>query len=164
MHKRSSSSKILSREDLLDAIEEDRRKGLSHAFTNGCFDLLHVGHVRYLEEARRCADRLIVAINTDEQVARLKGEGRPILPQAERAQILASLACVDYVTIFSHATPHALLQLLKPGILVKGGDYGISGIVGRELVWEYGGEVKALKVSEGISTTEIVERCHRAFA
>lgn len=159
MRLRFAAAKVLERQELAERVLEDRQNGLRLAFTNGCFDLLHAGHVRYLHEARREGDRLIVAINSDASVTRLKGAGRPLLPAAERAIILSALSCVDYVTIFSEPTPHALLQLLQPDILVKGGDYGVEGIVGREVVWDYGGEVKPMNVTPGLSTTQIINRC-----
>lgn len=159
MRLRFAAAKVLERQELAERVLEDRQNGLRLAFTNGCFDLLHAGHVRYLHEARHEGDRLIVAINSDAAVTRLKGAGRPLLPAAERAIILSALSCVDYVTIFSEPTPHALLQLLQPDILVKGGDYGVEGIVGREVVWDYGGEVKPMNVTPGLSTTQIINRC-----
>jgi D-beta-D-heptose 7-phosphate kinase/D-beta-D-heptose 1-phosphate adenosyltransferase len=127
-------------------------------FTNGCFDLLHVGHVRYLEAARRKGDVLVVGVNGDATVGELKGAGRPILPLDERMRILAALAAVDYVVAFDEPTPHGLLRELRPDVLVKGGDYGIEGVVGREVVWEYGGEVCVVPATEGLSTSRTVER------
>jgi D-beta-D-heptose 7-phosphate kinase/D-beta-D-heptose 1-phosphate adenosyltransferase len=152
------SRKRLSREQAKTVIEGERRAGRRVVFTNGCFDLLHVGHVRYLEEARRKGDVLIVAVNADAAVRALKGAERPILPLDERLRILAALAAVDYVVPFEEPTPHALLRELRPDVLVKGGDYGVEGVVGREIVWEYGGEVCVVPATEGLSTSRTVER------
>ena len=159
MHLRTAAEKILSRSELAEQVESDRQLKKKIVFTNGCFDLLHAGHIRYLQEARKLGDRLIVAANTDSTIRELKGPKRPVLPEAERAFLLAALVCVDYVTLFPESTPHALLEFLKPDLLVKGGDYGVDGIIGREVVWAYGGEVKALSVVQGLSTSEIIERC-----
>ena len=162
MHKGSTMrEKILDRQALSKLIEDRRQKGLPPrriVFTNGCFDLLHVGHVRYLWEARRQGDCLVVAINTDESIRRLKGPDRPILPLDERLQIMAGLACVDYVTWFEEDTPIALLELLRPEVLVKGANYPIEGVVGHELVQQWGGEVRVLHLTEGASTTNLIER------
>jgi len=127
-------------------------------FTNGCFDLLHVGHLRYLWEARKQGGLLIVAINSDESMHRLKGEGRPILKLEERLRVLAGLACVDYVTWFEEDTPIPLLERLRPEVLVKGATYDIEGVVGHELVLGYGGEVKTLALTPGRSTSGLIER------
>ena len=124
-------------------------------FTNGCFDLLHPGHVRLLERARERGNRLIVAINSDQSVRDLKGAARPVLSEAERAATLAGFACVDAVTVFGEETPHALLRLLLPDVLVKGADWA-HWIAGREIVEEYGGEVLAIPVEAGYSTTDLV--------
>ena len=152
--------KIFNRNALARVLDEQRRQnpGRRAVFTNGCFDLLHVGHLRYLCEARREGDLLIVAINSDESVRRLKGEGRPILPLEERLQILAGLACVDYVTWFDEDTPIPLLELLKPEILVKGGTYSVEGVVGHDVVRRWGAEVKTLVLTEGRSTTGLIEK------
>ncbi|MBI3273390.1 MAG: D-glycero-beta-D-manno-heptose-7-phosphate kinase [Planctomycetes bacterium] len=147
-----------------------RRAGERVAFTNGCFDLLHAGHVQSLRFARAQADLLVVGINSDASVRRLKGEARPILSQAERAQVLAALEDVDYVTIYAEDTPHRVLELLRPDILVKGGDcaWRKEGVVGREVVEGYGGRVELAPYAQGLSTTNIVdrilERCGRAAA
>ena len=128
-------------------------------FTNGCFDLLHAGHVRYLHKAKQLGDRLIVAVNTDPSITRIKGKNRPIMPLAERMELLESLAMVDWVIAFDEPTPHHLLRILKPDILVKGGDYtSIDHVVGSELVLAYGGDVKTLNLVEHCSTTRIIEK------
>ena len=140
-----------------------RRAGLREAgrrlvFTNGCFDILHVGHVRYLEAARAEGDALLVAINSDRSVRELKGEGRPVNSQDERAEMLAALACVDYVTIFDEESPRRLIAEILPDVLVKGGDWSLDEIHGREEVEAAGGRVLALPYVDGASTTSIIER------
>lgn len=135
-----------------------RGEGKRLVFTNGCFDLLHPGHVRYLYQARALGDALVVALNSDRSVRALKGEGRPILSQRERAEVMAALESVDYVTIFDEETPRELIAVLLPDILVKGGDWPIQQIVGREEVEAAGGKVLSLPYVEGLSTTDIIER------
>lgn len=127
-------------------------------FTNGCFDLLHVGHVRYLKEARSLGDFLIVGLNSDTSVKRLKGPERPIQNENDRAEILSSLACVDAVVIFTEDTPENLIKVVKPDILVKGGDWKIDQIVGAPFVQSYGGQVFSLQFIEGKSTTRLIEK------
>ncbi len=150
--------KVLERAALLEVRRRLCADSLRVVFTNGCFDLLHPGHIRYLEQARRLGDCLIVALNSDASVRHLKGEGRPILKQAERAEVMAALACVDYVTIFEEETPRQLIAELLPDVLVKGGDWTIDTIVGRQEVEAAGGKVLSLSFIEGVSTTEIIER------
>lgn len=140
----------------LAALRESwRGDGLKVVFTNGCFDLLHPGHVRLFERAREYGDKLIVAANGDASICRLKGEARPILPQADRAATLAALEPVDAVTLFHEDTPHEVLRALRPDVLVKGADWA-HWIGGREVVEEYGGEVHAIPVEPGFSTTDLV--------
>jgi D-beta-D-heptose 7-phosphate kinase/D-beta-D-heptose 1-phosphate adenosyltransferase len=127
-------------------------------FTNGCFDLLHIGHITLLEQARHCGDRLIVAINSDTSVGCLKGPNRPIVSQADRARVLAALAAVDAVVIFDEATPLNLILAVQPDILVKGGDYAPENVVGASEVQSWGGEVKIVPLVEGISTTRLIEK------
>lgn len=128
-------------------------------FTNGCFDLLHIGHTRYLQEAKRLGDRLVVGINSDDSVRQLaKGTNRPIVPAEQRAEVLAALECVNYVTIFDEPDPLALIQALKPNILVKGGDWAMDRIVGKEFVEAQGGSVRSIPLIPDISTTKIVEK------
>jgi D-beta-D-heptose 7-phosphate kinase/D-beta-D-heptose 1-phosphate adenosyltransferase len=127
-------------------------------FTNGCFDLLHVGHLRYLCEARTLGDCLIVAINDDASVRRLKGERRPVLKLRERLEVLAGLRCVDYVTWFGEDTPIPLLEMLRPDVLVKGANYPVEGVVGREAVAAWGAQVRVVALSEGRSTTGLIEK------
>jgi rfaE bifunctional protein nucleotidyltransferase chain/domain len=151
-------TKILDVEELIRKREALRRDGLTVVFTNGCFDLLHPGHVRYLAGARSLGDVLVVALNSDRSVRILKGEGRPILDEQERAEVVAALQAVDYVTIFDQETPRALIGRLLPDVLVKGGDWSVDEIVGREEVEAAGGKVLSLPYIEGKSTTEIIER------
>jgi len=131
-------------------------------FTNGCFDLLHPGHIRCLEEARARGDLLVVAINSDASVRRLKGPSRPLIPESERAEILAALAAVDYVTIFDQPTPRDLIARLLPDVLVKGGDWGANEIVGRDEVEAAGGSAVSIPLEPGYSTTSLLERVRRA--
>jgi D-beta-D-heptose 7-phosphate kinase/D-beta-D-heptose 1-phosphate adenosyltransferase len=148
----------LPRQDLALELEAVRKQGHKIVFTNGCFDLLHVGHLRYLAEARAKGDCLVVAINTDASVQSIKGPNRPILPQEERAEILAALEMVDYVTFFDEPTPQEIIELLQPDVLVKGADWPIDQIVGREVVWARGGQVVNIPVVEGLSTSETIAR------
>jgi len=150
--------KILSLDQLLLERARLRTAGQKLVFTNGVFDILHVGHIRYLEQARLLGDRLVVAINSDASVRELKGVGRPFMDQDERAEILAALRTVDYVTIFDDVSPRSLIASLLPDVLVKGGDYALDEIHGREEVEAAGGRVVSLPFVEGISTSSIIER------
>lgn len=127
-------------------------------FTNGCFDILHVGHIRYLKEAKALGDLLVVGLNSDKSVKRLKGESRPIMSEAERKEMLLALESVDFVLLFSEDSPLSLIQQVKPDVLVKGGDWQIDQIVGAGVVQAYGGEVKSLSFVDGKSTTNIIEK------
>ena len=127
-------------------------------FTNGVFDLLHPGHVRYLQDARRLGDALIVGVNSDRSVRANKGPERPINPEHERAEVLAALACVDVAVIFDEDTPHALITQVQPDVLVKGADWGEHNIVGRDVVEARGGRVVRMELSQGFSTTSLIER------
>jgi rfaE bifunctional protein nucleotidyltransferase chain/domain len=158
----SMIEKILSQDKLLGVREGLRAAGKSLVFTNGVFDLLHVGHVRYLAAARALGDALVVAVNSDRTVRELKGEGRPIVPEQERAEILAALRQVDYVTIFDDVSPRSLIASLLPDVLVKGGDYELTEIHGRQEVEAAGGRVVSLPLIEGASTTAIVEKMKKA--
>jgi D-beta-D-heptose 7-phosphate kinase/D-beta-D-heptose 1-phosphate adenosyltransferase len=149
-------SKVLLREPLAEELARRRTRGEKIVFTNGCFDLLHMGHVRYLQQARKLGSCLVVAINSDESVRGLKGESRPVIGQDERADMLGALECVDYVTIFDEDTPIPLLETLRPDLLVKGGT--TDAVVGREVVEAHGGEVRTLDAFQGLSTTRIIER------
>ena len=149
---------VVSQEDVILRVAVEKRNGRRVVFTNGCFDLLHPGHIRCLEEARGLGDVLVVGINSDSSVHQIKGANRPIIPQDERAELLAALACVDYVTIFDSATPQALIARMLPGVLVKGGDWGPGEIVGREEVEAAGGCVVSIPLTPGYSTSALLER------
>ncbi len=153
---------ILNREQLVDAVKQARAAGERVVFTNGCFDILHAGHVAYLEEARALGERLVVAVNDDDSAKRLKGPGRPVNPIDRRLRVLSGLSAVDWVTDFPEDTPIALLEMLRPDVLVKGGDYGPEEVVGTELVECYGGEVQVLSLVDDCSTTAIVARIQDA--
>ena len=156
-------NKILERNALKDKLEELRTKGKKIAFTNGCFDILHVGHVRYLREAKKTADVLVLALNSDSSVRSLKGEEKPLIPENERAEILAALEFIDFVTIFEELTPLELINYLKPDILIKGGDWPEEKVVGREEVKKWGGRVAIIPEVEGKSTTNIVEKIKKLY-
>ncbi len=149
---------MLSRAQLADAVAQARARGERIVFTNGCFDILHAGHVAYLEEARGLGDRLVVAVNDDASVRRLKGVGRPVNPLHRRLRVLSALAAVDWVVGFEEDTPEPLLETLRPEVLVKGGDYGADEVVGADIVRGYGGEVRVLSLVADLSTTAIVAR------
>jgi len=151
-------AKILSIDHLLLERERLRREGKRVVLTNGCFDLLHPGHVRYLDQAKSLGDHLIVAINSDRSVRQLKGPDRPILSENERAEVLSALGCVDFLTIFDDPTPLRIISNLLPDILVKGGDWSVDQIVGRAEVEAAGGRVISLPFSEGYSTSDLIER------
>lgn len=152
--------KIFTRSQLREHLDHLRREsgGMRFVFTNGCFDLLHVGHLRYLWEARGLGDALVVAINDDASVRRLKGSERPILKLEERLQVLAGLACVDFVTWFGEDTPIPLLRELKPEVLCKGATYDVQGVVGHDVVSEWNAEVTVLRLTEERSTTGLIEK------
>ena len=135
-----------------------RAAGRTIVFTNGVFDLLHPGHVRYLQQARRLGDALIVGVNSDRSVRAIKGPQRPITPEAERAEIVAALACVDAAVVFDDETPHALIAALQPDVLVKGADWAADAIVGRDIVEARGGRVVRVPVEAGYSTTAILQK------
>lgn len=150
---------MLDRQRLRQAVEDDRRAGRAIVFTNGCFDLLHPGHVRSLREARRLGDRLVVGLNSDASVRRQgKGPERPILKGAERAEVLAALEMVDYVSIFDEDTPLELIRVVLPDVLVKGADWTDEQIVGADFVRERGGRVERLLIHAELSTTELIRR------
>ncbi len=154
-------SKIKERADLATLCADLHARGRQIAFTNGCFDLLHIGHVKLLEEARKFGDVLIVAINSDASARRIKGAGRPIIPEDARAGMLAALECVDYVTIYREDTPIPLLKIVRPDVIVKGGEYGKGGVVGGELVESMGGRIENVPMIKGFSTTQIARRAGR---
>lgn len=152
---------ILSETELAEAVRRDRAAGRRIAFANGCFDLLHVGHVRYLRGAAARADRLVVAVNDDTSVSRLKGSDRPIVPAAERAEIIAALQSVDYVTIFSDVTAERLLLLLKPDVHCKGPDYTVESVPERGVVESYGGRTVIVGDDKQHSSRDVVARLIR---
>ncbi|HZU02376.1 MAG TPA: D-glycero-beta-D-manno-heptose 1-phosphate adenylyltransferase [Ktedonobacteraceae bacterium] len=165
----NTQQKILHRDELVTLVRHRQQAGERAVFTNGCFDLLHLGHVRYLQEARSLGDFLILGLNSDESTRQLKGQGRPLVPEMERAEILAALTCIDYVTIFSEPTANTLVRLLQPAIYVKGGDYAraqgnipdLSRLPEAKVVQEYGGTVKLIPYVPQHSTTELIEAIKR---
>jgi D-beta-D-heptose 7-phosphate kinase/D-beta-D-heptose 1-phosphate adenosyltransferase len=156
-HHAPSQHKLRTRDELSRALQQHRQRRERIVFTNGCFDLLHGGHVYYLQQARALGDCLVVGLNDDASVRRLKGAERPLRPQDERARVLAALACVDYVVLFEEATPLALIKSLEPDVLVKGGDYTPETVVGRDEVEAAGGSVHLIPYMEGVSTTELID-------
>jgi rfaE bifunctional protein nucleotidyltransferase chain/domain len=153
------AKKIMTRAALQPLVAALRTQGRTVVFTNGCFDLLHIGHVQLFQKAKACGDILIVAINADASLRRLKGPARPLVPQMKRAQVLAALAAVDYVTIFSEDTPAEIIAELKPDILVKGGDYALKDIVGRDQVKK----VVRVPLVKGNSTTALIKKIIAAY-
>jgi rfaE bifunctional protein nucleotidyltransferase chain/domain len=150
--------KVVDRPTLAARVAEARRSGKRVVFTNGCFDLLHVGHVRYLDEARAAGDLLVVAVNDDASVRRLKGPERPLVTAAARAEVVAALAVVDYVTVFTEDTPAEVIAAVIPDVLVKGADWAPDQVVGRDVVEANGGRLVLIPVVEGFSTTALAER------
>lgn len=150
-------SSVLSSTDLSQKINSER-SGKKVVFTNGCFDILHVGHIEYLEEAKSLGDILVVGLNSDESVKRLKGSERPLQNENDRARILGALKSVDYVSFFNEDTPIELIKSIRPDILVKGGDWPIEKIVGSDFVLSYGGEVKSLQFVDGHSSSSLIEK------
>jgi D-beta-D-heptose 7-phosphate kinase/D-beta-D-heptose 1-phosphate adenosyltransferase len=153
--------KIVSREALRDILVQKRREGKRIVFTNGCFDIIHAGHVRYLAGARGLGDLLVLALNTDRSVRSIKGPGRPVVSQEDRAFVVAALESVDYVTFFDEDTPLSLIGELEPDVLVKGGDWAVERIVGGDLVRARGGTVIVLPYLEGASTTNLIDRIRK---
>jgi len=144
--------------EVIETLKRERQKKSKIVFTNGCFDLLHVGHVRYLQEAKKLGNFLVVALNSDASVRKLKGPQRPIQNENDRAEILAALGCVDATILFSEDTPAEIIQKIRPDVLVKGGDWKIEQIVGADFVQSYGGTVQSLNFVDGKSTTRIIEK------
>ena len=151
-------NKILDRGALQEKLENLRKTGKKIAFTNGCFDILHVGHVRYLREAKKNGDVLVLALNSDSSVRSIKGEKRPLVPETERAEVLAALEFIDFITIFDEFTPLELIKFLKPDVLIKGGDWPEEKVVGRDEVKQWGGKVVIIPEVMGKSTTNVVEK------
>ena len=158
---KQSRDKIRPRGWLASAVKNLKREGKRVVFTNGCFDLLHVGHVQLLEQARQLGDLLVVGINSDRSVRRLKGPSRPIVKERDRAHVLSGLSSVDYVTVFDEATPHALIAALKPDVLVKGADWAMREVVGRDVLKRSGGRVVRIPLVKGYSTSGLIERLKR---
>jgi D-beta-D-heptose 7-phosphate kinase/D-beta-D-heptose 1-phosphate adenosyltransferase len=152
--KNELEGRVLALPDLLAKLEEDRAKGKKLIFTNGCFDILHRGHVAYLRAAKALGDRLVIGLNTDASVRRLKGDHRPINSENDRAFMLESLRCVDYIVKFDEDTPYQILSRIKPDILVKGGDYNVEEVAGRK----FAGKVQLIKFVEGYSTTKTIKK------
>ena len=159
----NAAKKVLDRDTLKEKVYSLRQAGKQVVFTNGCFDLLHIGHVRYLQEARQLGDCLVVAVNSDSSVRQIKEPGRPIMPEDQRAEVVAALGCVDWVTIFDEPDPLDLIRLLKPDVLVKGTDWSEEEIVGAPEVREAGGQVLRIPLVPGSSTSVIVERIASVF-
>ncbi len=153
------TAKVLPRDQLLSVLSGERAKGKRIVFTNGCFDLMHIGHTRYLQAAKALGDVLVVGVNSDVSVRTLdKAPDRPIVPEAQRAEVLAALGCVDFVVTFDESDPLQLITTVQPDVLVKGGDWAIDRIVGRELVVARGGVVKTIPLIPGLSTTGLLQR------
>src|SRR5580704_6504829 len=155
---------IVSQDELILIAAREKRRGRRVVFTNGCFDLLHPGHVRCLAEARALGDLLIVAVNSDRSVRGNKGPERPLVAEQDRAEVLAALACVDYVTIFDEPTPRELISRVLPNVLVKGADWALEQVAGREEVEAAGGRVVSVPIAAGYSTTNLVQRIRSAGA
>ncbi len=158
---RAAEWKVKSRSELAKIVEEAKAAGKTVVSTNGCFDILHIGHIRYLQDARACGDIMVVGVNADSTVRALKGEGRPVVPEKERAEVLAALECVDYVTIFGEDTPVELILAIKPDVHVKGGDYRPEDLPESEAMRRIGGTVQVIPYSgtntEGHSTTGLID-------
>ena len=153
------TAKVLPHDQLLSVLSGERAKGKRIVFTNGCFDLMHVGHTRYLQAAKALGDVLVVGVNSDVSVRTLdKAPDRPIVPEAQRAEVLAALGCVDFVVIFDESDPRQLIAAVQPDVLVKGGDWMIDQIIGREIVEARGGVVKTIPLVPGLSTTALLQR------
>jgi D-beta-D-heptose 7-phosphate kinase/D-beta-D-heptose 1-phosphate adenosyltransferase len=159
-----SVQKIKTLKEIIQLRARFRDLGKKLVFTNGCFDILHVGHVRYLNQARSLGDALVVGINSDRSVREIKGDPRPIVPELERAEVLAALACVDFVFIFDDATPKHVIDAIVPDVLVKGADWGVAEIVGRDTVENAGGVVLNVPLVEGSSTSEIIQKILERFS
>src|SRR4051794_27908905 len=161
---RPRSGRLIASESVTSFVDDHRGRGRVIVFTNGVFDLLHPGHVRYLQAARELGDLLIIGLNADESVRRNKGPNRPINPENERAEMLSALECVDAVVIFAEETPAEIIRIVQPDVLVKGADWAADAIVGRDTVEDRGGRVVRIPVEQGYSTTSIVERIRKASA
>jgi D-beta-D-heptose 7-phosphate kinase/D-beta-D-heptose 1-phosphate adenosyltransferase len=151
-----SEEKIKSLKILIPIIEELKKEGTRVVFTNGCFDLIHAGHTRLLKAARSMGDVLVAALNTDESIRRLKGDKRPLLDQKQRGMIVSSFSSVDFVTFFEEDTPEEILRQIQPDVLVKGGEYSMDEVVGRQQIWDKGGQVTVITPLAGHSTTNVI--------
>lgn len=154
--------KVFSPEKAVSEIESARSSGKKIVFTNGCFDILHAGHVDYLRKARAMGDVLVVAVNTDSSVKRIKGDKRPLNSQEDRASVIAALDCVDYVTFFDEDTPYEIIKRIRPDVLVKGGDWE-GNVVGSDVVTANGGEVRTVELLPGRSTTELIDKILKVY-
>ncbi len=152
------SRKILGLKALVSAVKKDKKAGFKIVFTNGCFDILHVGHVRYLKSARKLGDKLILGLNSDASVRKLKGKDRPVVSQAERAELLSEFPFIDYIVVFGEDTPYRVIKSVLPDVLVKGGDWAPEKIIGSDVVLANGGNVKSLPYVKGRSTTNIIKK------
>ena len=152
------SGKVKSLDELKRIATQARQSGKSVVFTNGCFDLLHRGHLHVLREAKALGDILVVAINSDRSVKAIKGPSRPVFPEADRAELVAAMEMVDYVALFDEPDPHKIIAAIRPNVLVKGGDWGAGEIVGSDIVEQDGGTVAVIPYLKGFSTTAIIER------
>jgi D-glycero-beta-D-manno-heptose 1-phosphate adenylyltransferase len=153
-----TESKILSLNDAKQQIEQWQSEGKKIVFTNGCFDIVHLGHIDYLEKARHLGDKLVLGLNTDASVSRLKGESRPVINEYARARMMSAMSFIDAVILFDEPTPKELIETLCPNILVKGDDYSVANIVGADFVMAHGGEVKTISLVQGYSTSSIIEK------
>jgi rfaE bifunctional protein nucleotidyltransferase chain/domain len=159
------SVKVMTRDQLVPLLQAARTQGKRIVFTNGCFDLMHIGHTRYLQAAKALGDVLAVGVNSDASVRSLsKAPDRPIVSEAQRAEVVAALGCVDYVILFDEPDPHILIAALQPDVLVKGGDWAVEQIVGREIVEARGGAVRTIPLVPGVSTTSLIERIRSTTA
>ena len=159
------SNKIVTKEQLVEQLKALRARGARIVFTNGCFDLMHVGHTRYLQAARALGDLLVVGVNSDDSVRSLeKAPDRPIVHEAQRAEVVAALGCVDFVVVFSEPDPKALITAVQPDVLVKGGDWSLDRIIGRDVVEARGGKVQTIPLVPGLSTTALIHRIRSASA
>jgi len=160
---RGLTTKLKPLEIIKSEIQALQQQGKKAVFTNGCFDILHAGHVNIFQQARNMGDVLVVAVNSDLSIKKIKGEKRPVVPQAQRMQVLAALEAIDYVVIFEDENPLQIIKELQPDILVKGGDWPIETIIGREIVEKKGGKILSIPLMEGISTTNIIEEVKKRF-
>jgi rfaE bifunctional protein nucleotidyltransferase chain/domain len=151
-------NKIIAHPQINGLIADLKAAGEKIVFTNGCFDLIHVGHVRYLREAKNLGDRLFIGLNSDQSIRRIKDPARPLIPEEQRAEVLAALECVDYIVLFDEDDPYNLIKEVQPDVLVKGADWSMDKIIGADLVSSYGGEVQRIQWVPSISTSEIINR------